>query len=83
VELELAGKTALVTGADRGTGQIIAATLAGEGATVLLHGATEDSAAAAAAELAEAVPVWADIATGAGCESLLEQLVELPSVHQV
>ncbi|MFP6624940.1 MAG: SDR family NAD(P)-dependent oxidoreductase, partial [Myxococcota bacterium] len=38
MELGLAGKVALVTGSYRGTGAGIAEALAGEGATVLVHG---------------------------------------------
>lgn len=73
MDLELAGKTALVTGADRGTGRVIAQTLAAEGARVLLHGASEDSATAAAATIADAVSLWGDLATEKGCVEVLEQ----------
>ena len=38
MDLELAGRTALVTGSYRGTGRGIAATLAAEGAHVIVHG---------------------------------------------
>ena len=41
MNLQLAGKTALVSGSDRGTGQCIARVLAAEGATVVLHSNTE------------------------------------------
>lgn len=73
MDLELAGKTALVTGADRGTGRVIAETLAAEGARVLIHGSSEDSAKAAAAAIADADSLWGELATEAGCSDVLEQ----------
>lgn len=48
MQLGLAGKTALVTGAHRGTGAVIAAMLAAEGARVVVHGFMEREATAAA-----------------------------------
>lgn len=41
MKLNLSGKAALVTGAHRGTGQVIAQSLAAEGATVFVHGPDE------------------------------------------
>lgn len=38
MDLQLAGKTALVTGSSKGIGEAIARYLAGEGATVIVHG---------------------------------------------
>lgn len=38
MDLQLAGKTALVTGSHRGTGRVIAETMAREGARVVVHG---------------------------------------------
>ena len=89
LELDLAGKSALVTGADRGTGQVIAQALAAEGVRVLLHGASEESATAAVACLehsaskdgtteattipTHAAPLWGDLASASGCADIAEQ----------
>jgi NAD(P)-dependent dehydrogenase (short-subunit alcohol dehydrogenase family) len=43
VNLELQGKTALVTGSTAGIGHAIAASLAGEGATVIVNGRKQDA----------------------------------------
>ena len=56
MDLGLTDKTALVTGANRGTGEIIARTLAAEGASVLVHGPADGDAA----------PVVADIVASGG-----------------
>lgn len=72
MQLDLTDKTVLISGAHRGTGQIIAARFAEEGAQVLLHGFTEDQAAAACREI-DAEPVHGDILTDAGADSLVEQ----------
>ncbi|MDF0376573.1 SDR family oxidoreductase [Streptomyces sp. KA12] len=50
---DLTGRTALVTGASRGIGQTIAARLAAEGATVVVHFGTDESGAAATVEAVE------------------------------
>ena len=68
MDLQLTGRTALVTGSDRRTGELIAQTLAAEGATVLVHGNAD-------------VPCTAqllsgDVATEAGCAELLRQVAE-------
>jgi 3-oxoacyl-[acyl-carrier protein] reductase len=68
MDLGLHNKTALVTGANRGTGQVIASMLAAEGATVLTHANTP----------AEGADLVADIATTEGCQQLLEQLADRP-----
>ena len=54
MDLQLNEKTALVTGAHRGTGQIIAKQLAAEGAQVWVHGFTTEQAESAAAEIPNA-----------------------------
>ena len=69
MDLKLQNKTALVTGSNRGTGEIIAHTLAREGATIVFH--SNDKAAAAGIE--SAYSVWGDIATDSGCEQVLAQ----------
>ncbi len=68
MDLGIAEKTALVTGSHRGTGEIIAQTLAGEGVKVIRHGLTEG-------DVSGIQPcVWGDIATTAGCAQVVEQL---------
>ncbi|MDO8838499.1 MAG: SDR family NAD(P)-dependent oxidoreductase [Parvibaculum sp.] len=51
MDFHLTGKTALVSGAHRGTGRAIAHALAREGADVLVHGFAQDAADAVAAEI--------------------------------
>ncbi|MFT5266917.1 MAG: 3-oxoacyl-[acyl-carrier protein] reductase [Acidimicrobiales bacterium] len=74
MDLDLAGKTALVTGSYRGTGRGIARVLAAEGAHVLIHGFEAGQAKATADELLaeglSAEPVTADIRTDAGANQL-------------
>ncbi len=71
MELGLTGKTALVTGSHRGTGEIIANTLENEGATVIRHGLKDG-------DLDGAAPgVYGDIATESGCAQVIEQLAAL------
>ena len=69
MDLALKGKTALVTGSDRRTGDAIARTLAHEGATVIFHGNT--------AAPAEACAVHGDVASAEGCAGALRQVAAL------
>ncbi len=75
MKFSLAGRTALVTGSDRNTGECIAQTLAASGAAVVFH---SNADADLAAGLAEACPgaraVTGDLATVAGCEQVIEAL---------
>jgi NAD(P)-dependent dehydrogenase (short-subunit alcohol dehydrogenase family) len=77
VELGLAGRIALVTGSWRGTGSAIAATLASEGATVLVHGFEPGQAEPVAERIreagGEAHAVSGDIASEEGCNALAKQ----------
>ena len=74
MDLNLAGKTALVTGSYRGTGRGIARVLAVEGAHVLIHGFEAGQAEATVIELKaeglSAEAVTADIRTDAGADQL-------------
>jgi 3-oxoacyl-[acyl-carrier protein] reductase len=74
MDLQLKNKIALVTGSNRGTGEIIATTLSGEGAIVIGH-ANIDTADRPESDLAH--HVWGDIATEPGRQQVLEQLKEL------
>ncbi|MGI9084639.1 MAG: SDR family NAD(P)-dependent oxidoreductase, partial [Aeromicrobium sp.] len=50
MDLELTGRTALVTGSSAGVGRAAAARLAAEGCSVLIHGRHQESADEAAAD---------------------------------
>jgi NAD(P)-dependent dehydrogenase (short-subunit alcohol dehydrogenase family) len=69
MKLELETKVALVSGSDRRTGEVIADTLAQEGATVIYHGNT----------IAPAHPlaVCGDVTTESGCAQVLKQVADL------
>ena len=78
MDLDLANKTALVTGAHRGTGQIIATHLAAEGATVWVHGFTIEQAESAAKDIPGARPVAGDITTDEGAQQVLDTIAAAP-----
>lgn len=78
MDLELAGKTAIVTGGSRGIGKAIARELANEGVDVALVARGAEALQAAAAELAEAtgrriVPIVADSGNDASVAAMVEQ----------
>ena len=73
MDLDLAHRTALVTGSHRGTGQIIAETLLAEGAHVYVHGFNPGEAEAAVEHLGGGIPVTGDITTDAGAQALADQ----------
>ncbi len=70
---ELAGRRALVTGADSGIGQAIACALAGRGASLVLHGRDRERLAALEAELG-ALPCAADVAPREELEELAQDI---------
>lgn len=78
MDLQLSDKTALVSGAHRGTGNVIATTLAEEGATVALHAFTEQESEAAMAAITSdslpIVPVVGDILSDEGAKQVMDQL---------
>jgi NAD(P)-dependent dehydrogenase (short-subunit alcohol dehydrogenase family) len=71
MQLELEGRSSLVTGSHRGTGQIIAARLAAEGVRVCVHGFTFAEASASCAAIGAGSPVAGDITSEAGADSLV------------
>ena len=78
MDLELAGKTAIVTGGSRGIGKAIARELAHEGVDVAIVARSADALEAAAAELAEEtgrviVPIVADTGSDASVKAMVEQ----------
>ncbi len=81
MDLALTDKTALVSGAHRGTGHVIATTLAEEGATVALHAFTQPQADEAMAGITDPalniVPVVGDLLTDDGAQQVVDQLTQL------
>jgi len=80
LELGLNNKVALVTGSNRGTGQIIARRLSEEGAFVMVHSLSEGESDHVAAELPNAVAVWGDITTDTGARQLADQCGDIQPV---
>ena len=83
MDLGLAGKHALVTGSTAGIGYAIAKGLAGEGASVVITGRTQDGVDAALKRLRAAVPqakvtgIAADCATAEGAKLVFDKVPEL------
>jgi NAD(P)-dependent dehydrogenase (short-subunit alcohol dehydrogenase family) len=74
MDLGIKGRLALITGSTMGIGRAIAATLAAEGARVIVNGRSEQSVRAAASALSktgEAHGIAADLMTAKGAEALL------------
>jgi NAD(P)-dependent dehydrogenase (short-subunit alcohol dehydrogenase family) len=74
MDLQLAGKTALVTGSTAGIGLAIAKRLAAEGVTVTITGRSQDKLDAAAAAISaqdKVIPLLADPGTAAGAASII------------
>lgn len=83
MNIDLTGKTALVTGSSLGIGQAIAAGLAGAGARVIVNSRKADSVKAAVEKLRRTVPkaqvegVPADVSTEAGCQALVKAVPQV------
>jgi NAD(P)-dependent dehydrogenase (short-subunit alcohol dehydrogenase family) len=78
MDLELSGKTAIVTGGSRGIGKAIARELAAEGVDVAIAARSADALQQTAAELAEAtgrriMPIVADTGSDASVRAMVEQ----------
>ena len=83
MNIDLRGKTALVTGSTSGIGHAIAKGLAGAGAAVVVNGRTQGKVDAAVAAIRKAQPeakisgVAADVSTSAGCQTLVAALPDV------
>lgn len=80
MDLQLTGKRALVTGSNRGTGEVIARTLREEGVSVIVHGAEQQGAEAIADTLGDAMAIWGDLGSEAGVRQVAEQAREIGAV---
>src|SRR5437870_11646208 len=81
MDLELAGKTAIVTGGSRGIGKAVERELAAEGVDVAVVARSAEALAQSAAELAEAtgrriVPFVADTGSDESVKSMVEQAAQ-------
>lgn len=83
MDLQLAGKIALVSGSTAGIGLAIAATLAEEGATVIVNGRTQERVNEAIDQIKQKTPevklqgIAADLGTAAGAAQLFEQVPQI------
>lgn len=80
MDLELAGKVAIVTGGSRGIGKAVARQLAAEGADVAIAARTEDALRETAVELGEEtgqriLPVIVDTGDDSSVRSMVDAVV--------
>jgi NAD(P)-dependent dehydrogenase (short-subunit alcohol dehydrogenase family) len=73
MDLQLKGKSALISGSTKGIGLAIAKLLAAEGAKVILNGRTEAAVAEARKQIPGAEGVAADLGTAQGCEAIAQR----------
>jgi NAD(P)-dependent dehydrogenase (short-subunit alcohol dehydrogenase family) len=78
VNIDLSGKTALVTGSTQGIGLAIAQGLASAGARVIVNGRTQSRVDEAVATIdGDAVGVAADVADAAGADAVVEKFPDV------
>jgi NAD(P)-dependent dehydrogenase (short-subunit alcohol dehydrogenase family) len=77
MDLQLKGKTALVTGSTAGIGLAIAASLAREGAATIVNGRTQDRVDRAIQASGAALGIAADLGTEAGARAVIERFPEV------
>ncbi|MDB5726261.1 MAG: oxidoreductase [Novosphingobium sp.] len=80
MDLQIAGKTALVTGSTAGIGLAIAKRLAAEGAEVIISGRSQDKLDAAAEEVGAEGKVTAILADPATSEGAAQLIAAVPTV---
>src|SRR5271168_3965551 len=73
MDLQLVGKSALVTGSTAGIGLAIATVLAREGAAVIVNGRTQERVDKAVRESGAAHGIAADLGTEAGTRAVIER----------
>lgn len=77
MDLQLNGKSALISGSTKGIGLAIARLLVAEGAKVILNGRTEAAVAEARKQIPTADGFAADLATAQGCEAIAKRHPEV------
>src|SRR5947209_14225218 len=77
MNLQLQGKSALVTGSTAGIGLAIAEALLKEGASVIVNGRTQERVDAAKAKIGTPLGFAADLATEAGAQDLIRRFPEV------
>lgn len=77
MDLQLTGKTALVTGSTGGIGLAIASALAAEGAAVIVNGRTQDRVQTAIRRSGAAAGIAADLGTESGARMVIERYPEV------
>lgn len=80
MDYKLKDKRAIVTGSSKGIGKATAKLLAEEGASVILHGRSEESLAGAMTEIPGAQGVVGDLSSEAGVDAVISQLNALGPV---